>query len=93
MSVSRCQREIDSHEFSEWQAYFQINPFGEVRSDARMARLCALIANVNRGRRGKSFKDQDFMFQFGGKKRQTQADIAAVLDMVTAMARGSRGGN
>jgi hypothetical protein len=37
---------MSSREFSEWMAYFQLQPFGEWRGDFRMAVLAAQITNV-----------------------------------------------
>ncbi len=51
MSVRQAQREIDSGEFAEWMAYYQIEPFGEMVADIRHGLACALLANVNRDRR------------------------------------------
>jgi len=48
MSVKQAQREIDSHEFSEWMSYWQIEPFGPEREDMRHGVVAATIANVNR---------------------------------------------
>jgi hypothetical protein len=48
MSVKRTMREIDSHEFSEWMAYWLIEPFGPEREDMRHGVVAATIANVNR---------------------------------------------
>ncbi len=37
---------MSSHEFAEWMAFFQLQPYGEARADFRNASLMALIANV-----------------------------------------------
>lgn len=42
MSVRRCQQEIDSAEFTEWQAYWQLEPFGS--SWTQTAQLCLAVA-------------------------------------------------
>lgn len=48
MSVSRAMREIDSAEFTEWLAYYGIEPFGERFSDLRTGLITSAIYNVNR---------------------------------------------
>ncbi len=40
--------EISSDEFTEWLAYYQIEPFGEQIADLRHGTACALVANINR---------------------------------------------
>jgi len=37
---------MSSHEFSEWMAFFRLQPYGEWREDYRTASLMALIANA-----------------------------------------------
>ena len=46
-------------ELAEWQAYYQIEPFGaEWR---RTASTCAMIGNAAGGRKGKAFSPDDFL--------------------------------
>jgi len=46
MPVSQLKRVISSREFTQWQAYFQIEPYGHVADDIRMARLMAIVAGI-----------------------------------------------
>jgi hypothetical protein len=48
MSVKQAQCEIDSAEFSEWLAYWQLEPWGQSREDLRIGILAALYANTHR---------------------------------------------
>ncbi|MDR5801204.1 hypothetical protein [Caballeronia sp. LZ001] len=48
MSVARCQTEVDSAEFNEWLAYYQIEPFGTQMDDMRAGVIAAATYNVNR---------------------------------------------
>jgi len=48
MSVARAQEEISSYEFAEWQAYAELEPFGETRADMRAGTIAATIANTQR---------------------------------------------
>jgi hypothetical protein len=54
MSVKQAQREIDSREFTEWMAYWNVEPFGPEREDQRAGEIAAVIANVNRDPKTKS---------------------------------------
>ena len=63
MSVKQARQEIDSAEFSEWMAYYQLEPFGEERADLRNAQLCCLYAN-SKTKKGKRYKLKDFMPRF-----------------------------
>lgn len=57
---------MSSQEFAEWMAFFQLQPFGEWRSDFRNANLMALITNVmTRSKDSDPVKPaQDFMPDF-----------------------------
>lgn len=45
--------------FQEWQAYYEIEPFGNTWRQA--ARLCMVMQNMTRGKSGKALKEDDFM--------------------------------
>ena len=47
-TVGELQARMGSHEFSEWQALFAVEPFGEVRSDLRIGQLAAHMVNLAR---------------------------------------------
>ena len=59
-------REMDSRELTEWQIYEKLEPFGEWRSDLRMAVIASILANSNRDTKQKPqpYKPQDFMLKF-----------------------------
>lgn len=77
-------------EFSEWLAYYQLEPFGDERADLRMAILASLIANANRDKkkRKKAFDPKDFIPQFG-KEAQTPEQQLAIVEMLNAMFGGT----
>jgi hypothetical protein len=54
---------MTSQQFTEWLAYDQLEPFGELRADFRVAQLTSITANVNRDRerRPEPFIPLDFM--------------------------------
>lgn len=59
MTVRQLLATIDSHELSEWEAWFGLQPFGDDVESWRSGTIAAVIANCN-SKRGK-FKAQDFM--------------------------------
>lgn len=67
----------------DWVAYFESEPFGEERADLRMAQLCALTANVHRGRGHKAYRPKDFMLDFKPRQAQTATTMKATLEMFT----------
>jgi len=72
MTVEELLTRMSSHELSEWMAYLAVEPFGEERADYRAAIGHALLANINRGKRSKTYTPEDFMPRFGRKARKGQ---------------------
>lgn len=64
MSLKRAQREVDSREFTEWQAYWQLEPWGEDRADLRTGIVASTLANIHRSRDSEAFTPRDFMPTF-----------------------------
>ena len=62
-------------EFIEWQAYYTLEPWDEVRADWRAGMLASVYANVNRDPKKKASKPSDFMPTF----RPNQADDWQVM--------------
>ncbi|MHB8947556.1 MAG: phage tail assembly protein T [Rhodoferax sp.] len=54
---------MSSDEFTEWLAYYQLEPFGEQVADLRHGTACALLANVNRiyEQRPEPYRARDFI--------------------------------
>ena len=52
---------MSSHEFSEWVAFYGLEPFGYAAEFAGHAQTAAVIANVHRGKNTTAFKVTDFM--------------------------------
>lgn len=66
MPVAELLERMPATEFDDWLRYEQIEPFGEIRADFRIAQLASLIANVNRDpqKQPKAFGPMDFMPDF-----------------------------
>lgn len=82
--------EMSSRDFAEWRAYYNLEPFGDVRADARIAILTSVIANANRDpkRRRKPYTPEDFIPKFDQEQRQTQEEQLAIVMGVTAAMGG-----
>jgi len=54
---------LSSREVTAWQAYYQVEPFGEYKADLRMAMLLSLLANIYRDdkKHPQPFTVEDFM--------------------------------
>ncbi len=65
-TVAELQQRMGSAEFAAWLAFYQVEPFGELRGDMRAAMLATLTANAHRNAKKKRqpFELTDFMFEF-----------------------------
>jgi hypothetical protein len=59
-SVRQLQREIGSAEFSEWIAFYNLEPWGDERSDYRFGVLVAALKNSWRGEDTDPYQPEDF---------------------------------
>ena len=87
MTVRELLARVDSRELSEWMAYYQLDPFGNVREDLQAGIVASTIANVNRGKNDKAFQPSDFM-PLMEKSEQTVDDMKSLMD---ALAKGTNG--
>lgn len=75
MTVAELGRRMSSREFTRWQRYAAVEPFGSPRDDLRAGEIAALIANVNRDsrRRPQPFTPGDFFPQIAPLKPPVDA--------------------
>jgi hypothetical protein len=53
--------EMSSSEFTEWMAFYELEPQGEWRADLRAGIIASTIANVNRSADSDALTPKDFM--------------------------------
>lgn len=72
-------RHISSAEFTEWLAFYQLEPFGPEAESWRAAMLASVLANVNRDPkvRRKPYTVADFMPEVPMTVEEKRADLAA----------------
>lgn len=86
---------VPSRLIAEWQAYYQLEPFGETRGDLRNAMLCALVANKLRGKDEPAYGLDDFTPRFGeqGKRsKRTRRERQQTPEEQMAIMMGMFGG-
>lgn len=86
MTVGELLQRMTSREFSEWMAFYRLEPWGTAIDDWRFGMLAAMIANTNRDpkKQRKPFEAQDFMpVRDADPRHEMQSDdeIAQVLHM------------
>ncbi|MCR4301789.1 MAG: DUF4035 domain-containing protein [Sulfuricaulis sp.] len=81
VDVGGMLRGLTAKQFMAWVSYMRLHPIGERRADYRAASVCAVIANVNRGKDQKPFTVEDFLLKFGEEapeRKQTWQEKQAV---------------
>jgi hypothetical protein len=63
---------MPAHDFFREMAFEQINPFSDRRSDIHAASICALIANIHRGKDSKAFTIHDFLIDWTPQEAKPQ---------------------
>ena len=72
MTLAQLEQTMGSSELGLWKAFYDLEPFGAPRDNWNVAVLCALTANINRDKNGKTLKPDDFMFVAPEIRKRTQ---------------------
>jgi hypothetical protein len=86
---------MSAAELQRWWAFYQVEPWGEVRGDLRMAIATSALVNCWTGK-GRKSKPSDFLPDFYGeqratftpRQRQTPQQMLAILRRGTVAAGG-----
>jgi hypothetical protein len=77
---------LTSRQFNEWQAFYQIDPFGEARGDLRTGILASVISNRMRGKHETALQPVDFM-PFMHPQEQTPEDMQRTLRRILSQVK------
>jgi hypothetical protein len=83
MSVHEAKRRISSSEFSQWVAYWRLEPFGDRRADYQIAHLLAGAASLMGAKR---VQIEDFLPYWPSTPRP-QRSVSAMADTFRVFAR------
>lgn len=72
---------MSSREFAEWQAYYQLEPFGDSRADIRSAMICKVLADINTPKGRTRMKLDDFVPKFESPKAQTPEEMLSRAEL------------
>ena len=88
MPVGQLLASISSRELTEWQAFYQLEPFGEERDDLRAGIVASTVANTARDpkQHREPFLPRDFMPRFGDEvEEEEEVDQEALWAKVNAV--------
>lgn len=87
MPVGELLARVSSRELTEWMVYYELEPFGEERSDLRAGIVASTVANANRTK-GKAYKPQDFMPKFERRGPRSWQEMMATVERMNALFGG-----
>lgn len=61
---------MNGRQVAEWEAYYQIEPFGEYQAFWRAGLIASMIANALRGKGQTVLKPEDFIPRFKGQRQK-----------------------
>ena len=66
-------RSITAEQLQGWRHFAELEPFGEMRQDYRIASIVQALYNINRDPKvhRKPFPIEDFLLRFGTQERET----------------------
>lgn len=76
--------QIPREELTEWEAFWQLEPFGSWFNEYRSALVASVIAEVNRNKkkRGKPFSPSEFMNEWGDKDEPKVTTAASMFSFI-----------
>ena len=75
MPVRELLARTGSDELTEWMAFYQLEPFGDMRADLRSGVIASTFANANRTKHAQVFTPEDFMPYLDRPQPQTRARV------------------
>lgn len=69
--------------YNEWDSFKYIHEKLERKTDYRYAQICYILAEVNRGNKGKPYKIEDFMPQYKTHKKDLIAEVMKFKGMLS----------
>lgn len=70
---------LTPQQLQEWEAFYELEPWGVYRDDLRNGVLCSLVFNALRGKGSRYKAASDFVLKFGGVERQDSKQMAATM--------------
>lgn len=62
-TVSELEASMSSSEFTQWMAFYNVQPFGPERDNVHAGIVASTVANANRGKSQRPFAVSDFVLK------------------------------
>lgn len=90
MTVEELMNRMSSREFSEWMAFYRLEPFGSEIELFGHGITASTVYNVNRGKNKKALDPSDFVPNFEEEARpKTMTELIAHVERMNKMFGGT----
>jgi hypothetical protein len=88
--VAELQARMSSREFSEWAAYYEIEPWGPEYDALERATIAAVVANTARDQKKRSqpYRPEEFMARFKARKQKGVNNLLQKVETINRMMGG-----
>lgn len=85
VNVKAMLKLFTAKQFFDWQAYYQLEPFGGERDDLNAANVAQVVANVNRGKNQRPYTLDDMRLKWEQERpERTSEQLFAMLKLIAA---------
>lgn len=88
--VSDIRERMSPKEFVDWEAYYQLEPWGAWRSNRDVAQIAALMYNIHRGKGTPAAHISDYIYEDPALTAEKQAQ--KFIATLKGMARSNKDG-
>ena len=85
-TVRELSLRLDPLELVEWEAFYNIDPFGSEREDWRFGVIASVLCNIHKEKNAPPFKPTDFMLSVAqsepGEEEQAPEEQFAIAKML-----------
>lgn len=91
--MREAQLRCSPSEFTEWKAFYKLDPWGQERADMRTGMLCAMVGNALRRKGARRLKASDFYLsdRRGVRKQSPQQMFNVLTELMSMQQAAPRG--
>lgn len=86
LDVEAMLLRLTAKQFRNWEIYYDLEPFGEMRADYRAASITQMLYNVNRGSKQKALPITEFLLKYDADPPPKQDQLALMRVLAAAHA-------
>ncbi len=85
MTVSELDQRMSSEEYSNWVAFYELEPFGPYRDNLHAGIIASILANIHRAKGSQAMKATDYLLVHPDDRRDK--DTRKTLNLMRMVAK------